>query len=579
MFTRSSQTSAAIQACSLVLAVCLGPAVASAQTPALRIEPASIVLAPGQSTLVQVNAANVPAPGLAAFQFDVGFNPAAVSVTNPNEAFRASGVPAFAPLAGNPICTTVRGTSPCPDPSWFLTSTGRTALGTDVIDAVGGRVHVLYATYGVAPPPTGGGTVALLRVTAIAATPTFLTLSNVILAGDQEPPLPFAVSAFGAAVNGGLSPTPTITPTAGPTSTPTPPVGPTNTSLPTPTFTVGPPTATPTTSRTPTRTATGGAVTTPTPTPTPTTTAGNGISGQVRYYNGAQTVNNAAVDLQGTPPASQLTNSTGQYAFANLAAATWQVSPRKDGNFGTGISALDASFVLQSVVGLRVLNANQRLAGDVTGNGSISALDASRILQRVVGIITRMPLATTCNSDWLFVPTPAVVANQQIFPPVISSGVCQPGAIAYAPLAGSASGQDFLGILIGDVTGNWVQNAGAGAAAALATDGPAPSVRLGRAQALRGGRQRMPVYVSPGDATVAVDFRLEFDPARLRLVRVRRGPQAADTLVAHHSDAPGRVRIAMASATPILANGGILVLEFEGDPAARVRVRDAAGER
>ena len=574
MFTRCPRTSAAIRLCLPLLAVCLGPMTASAQTPTLRIEPASIVLAPGQSILVQVNAANVPAPGLAAFQFDVAFNAAVVSVTNPNEAFRASGVPAFVPLGGDPMCTTVRGTTPCPDPAWMLTSTGRTALGTDVIDPAGGRVHVVYATYGIAAPPAGAGTVALLRVTAITSTPAFLSLSNVILGGDQEPPLPFAVVAYGAAVNGGLSPTPTLTPTAGSTATPTLPVGPTST------FTVGPPTATPSTSRTPTRTATGGVVATPTPTPTPTptATAGNGISGQVRYYNGAQTVNGATVELQGTPPASQLTNSTGQYAFGNLAPANWQVSPRKDGNFGTGISALDASFVLQSVVGLRVLNANQRLAGDTTGNGSVSALDASRILQKVVGIISRMPLATTCNSDWLFVPTPAVVANQQILPPVISSGVCQPGAIAYAPLAGTATGQDFLGILIGDVTGNWVQNAGAGAAAAPAAEEPEPSVRLGRVRAARGARQRVPVYVSPGDPITAVDFRVEFDPERLRLARVRRGPQAAGALVAHHSEVAGVVRIAMASAAPLPANGGILVLEFEGDPAAPIRVSGAREE-
>ncbi|MCK6556336.1 hypothetical protein L6Q96_17410 [Candidatus Binatia bacterium] len=572
MFTRSLQTFAAVRSCALLIAVCL-PVSALAQAPSLRIEPAAIVLSPGQSAIVQVNAANIPAPGLAAFQFDVGFNPAVVAVGNPNEAYRGAGVPPFAPLGGDPICTTVRGTSPCPDPPWMPTSTGRTALGTDVVDTAGGRVHVLYATYGIAAPPAGAGTVALLRVTATTTAPTFLTLSNVILAGDQEPPLPFAVAAYGAAVNGGFSPTPTIASTASPTPTSTPPVGPTTPIVPTPTFTVGPPTATATGSRTPTRTATGGAGITATPTPTPT--GGHGISGRLRYYNGSHNVNGATVELQGTPPAAQMSDSAGQYAFGNLAAATWQVAPRKDGNFGSGISALDASYVLQSVVGLRVLNANQRLAADVTGNGSISALDASRILQKVVGIIARMPLATTCNSDWLFVPAPVAVANQQVVQPVISSGVCQPGAIAYAPLAGAAAGQDFLGILIGDVTGNWAPNAGA--AAALVSGESAPAVRLGRTRSgRRGARQRIPVYVAAGDALTAVDFRVEFDPERLRLARVRRGPQAEGGVLAYHGDTPGVVRIAMASATALPPNGGILVIEFEGDPAAPVRIGAAA---
>ncbi|MCK6556333.1 dockerin type I domain-containing protein [Candidatus Binatia bacterium] len=306
--------------------------------------------------------------------------------------------------------------------------------------------------------------------------------------------------------------------------------------------------------------------------------AGYGIAGRVRYYNGLHGVGGAAVELHGTPPASQLTNGTGEYAFGGLAAATWTVAPRKDGDFGGGIGALDAVFVLQSVAGTRTLDANQRLAADVTGNGSISALDAARILQKAVGMIDRLPVATTCNSDWLFVPAPAAAANRHAIPPAIGGGGCQPGAIAYTPLAGPANGQDFAGILIGDVTGNWIPSAGA-AAAAMA-EAPAAGVRLGRARAVRGARVRIPVYVSSAAATSALDFRVQFDPARLRLARVRRGPQARGALLAHHhGDTPGVVRIAMASATALPPNGSILVLEFDGNAAAPVRVSGRVGER
>lgn len=69
-----------------------------------------------------------------------------------------------------------------------------------------------------------------------------------------------------------------------------------------------------------------------------------------------------------------------------------------------GINALDAAWVLQEVVGLRSprFDAFQKLACDVTGNGSVNALDATRILQRVVGAAGRFQAAQLCGSDWAF---------------------------------------------------------------------------------------------------------------------------------------------------------------------------------
>jgi len=46
--------------------------------------------------------------------------------------------------------------------------------------------------------------------------------------------------------------------------------------------------------------------------------------------------------------------------------------------------AFDASLVLQHVVGLVTLDANQLLAADMDGNGLVQAVDASLILQAVV---------------------------------------------------------------------------------------------------------------------------------------------------------------------------------------------------
>ena len=109
------------------------------------------------------------------------------------------------------------------------------------------------------------------------------------------------------------------------------------------------------------------------------------------------------------------------------------------------------------VAGLRTLDAEQRLACDVTGNGTLSALDATLILQQKVGLISRFPVAQACASDWLFVPMPAAASNQHLIQPQNMAAVnsCQPGAIEFTPLAGQVSNQDFAAVLVGDCTGNW----------------------------------------------------------------------------------------------------------------------------
>lgn len=190
------------------------------------------------------------------------------------------------------------------------------------------------------------------------------------------------------------------------------------------------------------------------PTPTPTF-APYGVSGHVRYYSSAQPVGVATVQLIGPTPAAMATDATGQFAFSNIGGPNWRIEPQKTGDAGPAISALDAVYVLQSVVGVRQLSFEQRLAGDVSGNGTLSTLDAVLILQRTLNLRPDFPVTQACGSDWAFVPVPAVAPNQQVLLPQMQIGSCQKGAITFDPLAAQADGQDFEGILFGDPTGNW----------------------------------------------------------------------------------------------------------------------------
>ncbi|MGR9106888.1 MAG: PKD domain-containing protein [Gammaproteobacteria bacterium] len=161
--------------------------------------PSSVQINAGESVIVAIEAQDIPSPGLAAFQFTVNFDSSLVNVLNPNEAFRSSGILPFAPLAGNVFCSVIRSTATCPDPTWFLTSTGRTPSGeTDTIDNVGGSVQVAYGSTGSQTPPIGNGVIALIEVRGIADGTARINPSNVILADASDPPRAFPITNIGA---------------------------------------------------------------------------------------------------------------------------------------------------------------------------------------------------------------------------------------------------------------------------------------------------------------------------------------------------------------------------------------------
>ncbi|MBX3027926.1 dockerin type I repeat-containing protein [bacterium] len=201
----------------------------------------------------------------------------------------------------------------------------------------------------------------------------------------------------------------------------------------------------------------------------------SGVGGEVRYYSGDAMVPDVTVDLIGAGQMSTTTDDHGAYAFGDPGGGDWQVAPRKLGGGGTGVSTLDASYALQSVVGLRSLSDMQRLACDVTGDGTVSALDAARILQLVAGMRAQLPAAESCGSDWVFIPDPAAAPNQRLLAPQMAP-MCQPGAIAYEPLATPIDSQNFLAILLGDCTGNWLPPASPTATPTAAPPTATPAV-------------------------------------------------------------------------------------------------------
>jgi hypothetical protein len=283
----------------------------------------------------------------------------------------------------------------------------------------------------------------------------------------------------------------------------------------------------------------------------------------VTYYSGNWPVAAASMVLTGATVATVQTDAIGAYAFSDVLDGSNEIVPNKTGDFGLGISPLDASYILQVLVGKRSFDANQALACDVTGNGRLSPLDATRILQFVVESLARFAVAVNCGSDWAFVPVPETVPNQTLVDPLVSEGSCGPGAIAYQPLVGPAGNQDFQAILFGDCTRNWQPTTGGGGSTLDSSAGSGPVVRAGRLQRVRGRTMRIRISVESPVPFHAVALRIGHEPAGLKFAEVRGLNLPAGALLTGAAVAPGSVAVALASAEEIPAGKSrILELEF-----------------
>ena len=346
-----------------------------------------------------------------------------------------------------------------------------------------------------------------------------------------------------------------LTPTV-PTATVAPTRTATATSVATPTLAV-PPTRTATGTATPSNTATAPAAATNTPTP-----GRHGVHGRIHYYSSDRGVPNVTVSLRGETQDATQTSTAGDYGFDGVPPGTWELAAEKASDFGEGVTPLDAVYVLQAVANLRTLDASQRLACDVTGDGQLSALDAVRILQFSVGTMARLPVGDTCGSDWSFVPEPGPMQQRSVIDPSVGPGTCHDGKIMLEGLLDDAPDQDFRAILFGDCTGNWDSSHSAALGRSVAA-ARAPHVRLGR-PTTDGAVVQMSVFVRSPAPYNALDLRIAYDPSRLVPTGVAMQRQAASGLTSFYSPESGLLRVAMANSEPIKRRFGVLLtLQFQ----------------
>jgi len=156
-----------------------------------------------------------------------------------------------------------------------------------------------------------------------------------------------------------------------------------------------------------------------------------------------------------TPPYAffDLTDSLGFYAVTNAVplASTFTISPEKDDNPLNGVSTYDLVLISKHILGIEPLNSPYKMiAADANHSGSITTFDIIELRKLILGVYAELPN----NKSWRFVDKAYSFPN-----PFNPFQAAFPETISVADAMVSQTGEDFIGVKIGDVNGSALANA------------------------------------------------------------------------------------------------------------------------
>ena len=154
------------------------------------------------------------------------------------------------------------------------------------------------------------------------------------------------------------------------------------------------------------------------------------LSGSARFWDPSQTPIVATLTMDGARAASS-SDSTGAFSFDGVSAGQHVITPAKDDGINASIRALDASLILSHVVGTSTLSGHALTAADVNANGQVTEQDAAKVLEVAAGLRT-LPFENQL-SPWRF----------------------SPGERRLDDVSADIDNLDFVGVFMGDVSGNW----------------------------------------------------------------------------------------------------------------------------
>lgn len=271
------------------------------------------------------------------------------------------------------------------------------------------------------------------------------------------------------------------------------------------------------------------------------------LSGTITYGNAAtppRFISNVTLTGAGSPGVATTSSfPDGTYFLSGFGSGAYTVTPTKVGGVN-GIASLDAARISQHVAGPPnpQLNATQLIVADVSGNTTVSSFDAAMIAKFVAGP-PYAPPGIGSTGTWKFTPT-----NR-----------------AYASIAGSVAGEDYVGLLMGEVSGNW-NNTGA---RPVESEGPDREITVRLANVVTPADKDIIVPINiegtVNKSLISYELELRYDPAVIQPQAesvILDGTQSRNLLAVTNAIQPGILRVVVYGPKPISADGVLLNLKF-----------------
>ena len=172
------------------------------------------------------------------------------------------------------------------------------------------------------------------------------------------------------------------------------------------------------------------------------------LSGRIRYYSGGQAISGVTVKVRGEATADGVGNEDGSFGIRAPSEVPIALSleKRTDSPPNRGVTVLDLLLVERHVLGKEPLESPwKRLAANVDRQGGINAADAFLMRQVIHGSADRY---VSGQPVFRFLPADAGF-------PDASQPWEAPDFIRHESPAGDLSDQDFIGVKLGDVDGDW----------------------------------------------------------------------------------------------------------------------------
>ena len=143
------------------------------------------------------------------------------------------------------------------------------------------------------------------------------------------------------------------------------------------------------------------------------------------------------------------TASDGQYAFyAPVLAEDYALRAERDDNYLNGVSTLDLVLMQKHILGVSMLdNPYKIIAGDINSDGQLSASDLVELRRLILGLSDGLPN----NDSWRFIDA------TQTFDNALSPFPFEE-ILHISNITQSMENQDFVGVKIGDVSGDAIAN-------------------------------------------------------------------------------------------------------------------------